>query len=128
MASGRLTRKIQRQPIVSTITPPSGGPPIAAAANVAPISPWYRPRSRGGTSPPTVDSASGTSPPAPMPCTTRNATSCDIVCAAPHSAEPTRKSAIAPMNGRRAPCTSTSFPYSGTVTVSASMYAVTIHE
>ncbi len=38
--SGRLTMNIQRQLALSAIRPPSGGPAIAAAAKVAPISPW----------------------------------------------------------------------------------------
>jgi hypothetical protein len=43
------------------------------------------------------------SPPPPMPCTARNAMSSAMVCAIPHSAEPARNTAIAPMNTRFAP-------------------------
>ena len=51
-----------------------------------------------------------------------------MFCARPHSAEPTRKIAIATSRAAGGPCASPSFPYSGTVTVEASMYAVKTHE
>jgi hypothetical protein len=49
-----------------------------------------------------IVSASENSPPAPRPCTARNAASCHIDSARPHSAEPTTKMLIAARkNGRR---------------------------
>ena len=48
--------------------------------------------------------------------------------ARPQSAEPTRKIEIETMKSVRRPWTSPSFPYSGTVTVEASMYEVMTQE
>ena len=101
---------------------------IDDAAKTAPISPCQRPRSRGGTMLPITASESGKSPPAPMPWTARKTTSCVIVCARPQSAEPSRKTTIAKRNRFFRPQASPSLPYSGTVTVEVSMYAVKTHE
>ena len=60
-----------------------------------------------------------------MPCSARNAINSPIDCAPPHSAEPSRKIEIETTNSRRRPYRSESFPYSGTVTVVVSRYAVT---
>ena len=92
---GRLTRKIHRHVVLSTMKPPTAGPMIDEAAKTAPISPCQRPRSRGGTMFPITASESGKRPPAPMPCTARKITSCVMSVAAPQSAEPTRKTTIA---------------------------------
>ena len=108
--------------------PPTAGPMIDEAANTAPISPCHLPRSRGGTMLPITASDSGKSPPAPIPCTARNSTSWVIECARPQSADPIRKTTIANRKRFLRPQTSPSFPYSGTVTVEVSMYAVKTHE
>jgi hypothetical protein len=50
------------------------------------------------------------SPPAPRPCTAREAISQPIDGAAPHSAEPVRKAPSAPRKTRLAPSTSQSLP------------------
>ena len=118
--TGRLTKKIQRHEALSTMNPPISGPMIEAPAKTEPISPWYLPRSRGGTIIPTIASVSGKRPPAPTPWTARKMTSCIMFCARPQSAEPTRKIEIATMNSGLRPCASPSFPYSGTVTVEPS--------
>ncbi len=59
-------------------------------------------------------------PPAPRPCSARNAMSWSIECARPDSAEPTRKMMIAITSQRLRPYRSPSLPYSGVVTVEAS--------
>ena len=59
-------------------------------------------------------------PPAPRPCSARNAISWSIECAWPDSAEPTRKITIAVISSRLRPYRSPSLPYSGVVMVEAS--------
>ena len=59
-------------------------------------------------------------PPAPRPCSARNAMSWSIECARPDRAEPARKITIAIMSQRLRPYMSPSLPYSGVVTVEAS--------
>ncbi|CAM5378163.1 hypothetical protein SRIMM317S_06199 [Streptomyces rimosus subsp. rimosus] len=64
------------------------------------------------------------SPPPPSPCTARKAMSCSIDCAAPHSAEPSRKVATAPRKTFLAPRESQSLPYRGSAAVAASENAL----
>ena len=90
--------------------PPTAGPMIDDAAKTAPISPCQRPRSRGGTIAPITASESGKRPPAPMPWIARKTISSVIPCAAPQSAEPTRKIVIAISSSGRRPWTSPSRP------------------
>jgi hypothetical protein len=73
--TGRFTKKIHRHEALSTMKPPISGPMIDAPAKTDPISPWYFPRSRGGTIIPTIASVSGKSPPAPTPWIARKMTS-----------------------------------------------------
>ena len=76
----------------------------------------------------TIAIASVISPPAPSPCSARNAISSPSDWAAPLSAEPVRKTTIAAWNSRLRPYRSLIRPHSGIVTVAASRYAVTTHE
>ncbi len=65
------------------------------------------------------------SPPPPSPCTARKAISWSMSCAAPQSAEPSRKVATAPRKTRFAPRESQSLPYRGSAAVAASENALT---
>src|SRR5215471_2473703 len=76
----------------------------------------YWPRSRGDTRSPMVAIAPVSKPPAPRPCSARNAMSWSIECARPDSAEPIRKMTIAVMSQRLRPYRSPSLPYNGVVT------------
>ena len=85
------------------MNPPTAGPMIDAEAKTEPIRPCHRPRSLGGTIAPITASDSESRPPAPSPWTPRASTSSVISCAAPQSADPTRKMAIATRNSGRRP-------------------------
>ena len=56
-------------------------------------------------------------PPAPSPCSARNPINWDMLCAAPDSAEPTRKITIETRNTDLRPYRSPSFPQMGVDTV-----------
>ena len=66
--SGRLTRKIQRQPSVSTRKPPSGGPTLRPMYTAITLMPSARPRSCGGKTAVTMAAEVATSraPPAAL--------------------------------------------------------------
>ncbi len=91
-------KKIQRQLVLSTITPPSAGPAIEPTANVTATRPCQRPRARGGTIRPIVACVSANSPPAPTPWTARNTISSTIPQASPQRTDPSRKIPIATTN------------------------------
>ena len=59
-------------------------------------------------------------PPPPAPWTARNAISCVMSCAAPHSTDPAKNSKIAACSTILRPYRSPSFPYTGPTTVEAS--------
>ncbi len=59
------------------------------------------------------------SPPPPSPCTARKAISWVMSCAAPHSADPTRKITMAVWNSLLRPYWSPSLPHSGVAAVAA---------
>jgi len=121
-------KKIQCHDSRSVIIPPSTGPSTLVTANTMAIEPWRRARSFGGTRSPMMICASGMKPPEPMPWMARNAISCVMLCAKPHSTEPSRKVASAVKIIGRRPYWSASLPYSGIVAVDASTYAVTTHD
>ncbi len=97
--------------------PPASGPATMATAIIAAMYPWYRPRSRGGTRSPMIAIAPTSNPPAPSPCNARNPISCPMVCAAPDSAEPARKTTIEVRNTPLRPYRSPTLPHSGVETV-----------
>ena len=68
-----------------------------------------------------VASAPTMSPPAPTPCSARNAISWSIECDTPDSAEPIRKITMAIMSSRLRPYWSPSLPYSGVAMVEVRM-------
>jgi hypothetical protein len=71
------------------------GPSTLEVPNTAMKKPWYRERSRGGTMSPMIASASDIRPPAPMPCSARNAASWYIESARPQSMDPATKTPMA---------------------------------
>src|SRR6185437_15223736 len=99
-ASGRLIRKIQRQPIEPTIQPPRNGP-IAPAT---PPSPDQAPMARGRSSGLNVDwmmaSEPGVSSAPPMPCSARAAMSTPMSGATPQISEASANQ-ITPMRNTR---------------------------
>ncbi len=91
IAIGRPTKKFQRQPRVSVMTPPSSGPPTVATAMTAPKRPAYLPRSRGLMMSAITIWLSAARPPAPMPWNTRIVMSVPVSCENPATAEATTK-------------------------------------
>ncbi len=87
---GTFTKKIQCQPTVSVMTPPSAGPTRAENPKTAPKRPWYLPRSAGEKRSPITAREIGKSAPAPMPWIPRKRISCSIVWLRPDRADPTR--------------------------------------
>lgn len=108
--SGRFTRNTHRQPSASMRAPPIGGPRPAAMAPAAPhrLTPCAR-RSAGKAST-TSPSEAGTRTAAPMPCSTRNATSSPTLSAIAHSPDATVNNATPKMNTRLRPIRSASLP------------------
>ena len=92
------------------------------------MTPWYLPRSRGGTTSLMIAIDSTISPPPPMPCSARKEISSIMLCAWPHSAEPIRKIRMQIWKTVLRPNMSPSLPHSGVVAVEASMYAVTTQD
>ena len=94
-ATGSDTKKFQRQPHASVMTPPSSGPPIVASAMTAPNRPMYRPRSRGLMMSAMSTWLRAARPPAPIPCTARKAISISGDCEKPAAAVARTKITIA---------------------------------
>ena len=105
---------------MSTKKPPISGPITLVTPKTAPKKPWYRPRSRGGTTSPTMVWAPTMSPPPPMPCSARKMISSVIVWDSPASTDPIRKMTIAAWKNIFRPYRSPSLPQSGVETVEAS--------
>ena len=101
--------------------PPMSGPAIIAAGITAIITPWYLPRSRGGTSIPMIDMTPTIRPPAPRPWMPRKSTSWAMSWLVPHSAEPSRNNAIEARKVRLRPKMSPSLPQIGVAIVVARM-------
>ena len=68
---------------------------IVETPNTAPKKPWYLPRSRGGTTSPTMASVDTIRPPPPSPCRARNVISSVMFWLIPQSAEPIKNTAMA---------------------------------
>ena len=83
---------------------------MAATPQTPEKRPCMRARCSNEKMSPIMMNASGISPPAPSPCSARNAISCPMFCACPHSTEPTRNSAMATMKTGLRPRTSDSLP------------------
>ena len=117
MPKGRFIQKIQRQPKVSVMKPPTGGPtsgPISAGmvsqASASTSSDLGTVRSR-------MMRPTGTIMAPPMPCRPRAATRPPSEVAKPQASEPRVKTAIATRNTWRAPNRSASQPLMGMNTV-----------
>jgi hypothetical protein len=84
-----VTTKTARQEIAETRTPPSTGPRAIEMPNIAAKTPIAWARSRGSSNTlRTIDIATGLSIAAPIPCTTRKATSNSRLGASAHSNDP----------------------------------------
>ena len=64
---GKLTKKIQRHEVLSTIAPPISGPSTLLIVKTLVMNPTYLPRSRGGTMSPIMANESENNPPPPIP-------------------------------------------------------------
>ena len=108
-----LIRKIQRHEAKVTIAPPNNGPamrPMVGGTVNQTIAATMRAL---GTLRSRISRPTGTIMAPPRPCSTRNSTRLVSELAAPHSAEPSEKKAIAPQKTRRAPKRSAHQPLSG---------------
>ena len=108
-----LIRKIQCHDAISTSQPPSVGPtsgPIKPGSVTNVIARRNSPR---GNERSTASRPTGSSIAPPMPCTTREPTSCVSVCEYAQSSEPSVNVAIAAKNTRRVPKRSASQPDAG---------------
>jgi hypothetical protein len=88
-----LIRKTQRHESWSVMKPPRSGPKTLETPHTPLNSPCIRARSSSVKMSPMMVIASGTSAPAPIPCTARDTMSWVIVCETPHAAEPIRNTA-----------------------------------
>ena len=125
--SGTFTQNTHRQPTESVSPPPTTGPPMAAAANTAPMTPSTRARRLGATTSATTASTRISRPPPPRPCSTRAAITISIEGATPPTIEPATNTNSAAVNTRRRPTRSPSRPRIGMTTAPASTYPVPIH-
>jgi hypothetical protein len=113
-AIGRLTRKIVRQPTLSTSNPPRTGPPAMPTLEMPPQAARATRRSRpAGNMWVIRASEQGIRRAAPSPCTARAAIRTAIVGAAAHPAlatpktpRPIRKARLAPIRSDQAPIVS----------------------
>lgn len=99
-----------------------------ATPKMAPIAPWYLPRSRSGMTSAISAIAVTSRPPAPMPCIPRQAISIVMFVAGPHRNEPVMKMITDAWKTTLRPKRSPNLPTSTVATVSASRYAVTTHD
>ena len=108
--------------------PPSSGPSTVVTPNTAPSAPWYLPRSRSGMTSAISAVAVTARPPAPRPCTARQAISQVMLPANPQNADaPTNRPAETWKTSLRLN-RSPNLPASTVDTVSASRYDDTTHD
>lgn len=88
--SGRLSRKIHRQPALDEVAsaPPLSGPTPLARATAAPNMPWYFPLCRRDTTSETMTCATVIRPPPPTPEMARKTMSWIAVCESEEAREP----------------------------------------
>jgi hypothetical protein len=125
--SGRLTRKIARQPIHAIRRPPSEGPSAVPTADIVPRSPIAAPVLSFATVSPTNAIVSASMTAAPRPCSARAATSIQSVGARPHRAEAAVNTMMPALSSLLRPATSPSRPTLTTSVVVAMRYARTTH-
>ena len=109
-ASGRLTRKTNRQVVASISQPPRNGPAAPAMPASPDQAPMARPRSAGTNDAVMMARLPGVSRAPPMPCSARAATSISTFGASPQSAEATANQMVPMMKIRRRPYRSASEP------------------
>ncbi|AJX69446.1 major Facilitator Superfamily domain protein [Burkholderia pseudomallei MSHR840] len=121
--SGRLTKKMLRQPNCAISTPPITGPAAIEIAPDAVHQPTARARSRGSCAHAWLSSASefGSIAAAASPCSARAAMSVAAFAAMPQTNDATAKSASPAANSRRAPNRSPSAPADSIRPASASV-------
>ena len=102
-AIGMLIQNTIGQIVCATRNAPRSGPMIEPIAHTLESQPWMRARSTGVYMSPTTVCASGTSPPAPVPCTTRKTINDTMPPAKPHMSEPNRNSPTAMSSMRLRP-------------------------
>ena len=118
-AGGRLMKKIQRQPPVSTIAPPISGAAAVAIAEKADQVPIALPRRPGSKQLVMIARLPGTSSAPPTPCRIRAASSMSSDVARPHHKEASANTAVPIANTRRRPNRSPKAPPIMTSAVSA---------
>ena len=116
---GTLTRKIQRQDALSTISPPMTGPRIGPSSIGTPTIDITRPTRAGPAVRVRIVMPAGMIMPPPRPCTTRNRMIDSADQARPASTEPTMNIAIEPMYSRLVPNRSAAQPDSGMTVANA---------
>src|SRR2546425_11356988 len=84
---GTFTQKIQCQPSVWVMSPPTIGPDATASPPMPPQTPTMVPRFSGGKAVVRMVRLKGMTMAAPMPCTTRAAMSCSGVADSAHATE-----------------------------------------
>ena len=94
MPMGRLMRKIQRQPMESTMKPPSGGPTVRPMYTAMTLMPRARPRSCGGKTAVTIAAEVAPMSAAPPPWTMRETMSQAPFMLTAHSSEATVNTAM----------------------------------
>ncbi|PBC71282.1 hypothetical protein BX265_5879 [Streptomyces sp. TLI_235] len=109
-ATGRLSRKIHRQPGPSTSHPPRNGPTAAATPPSPDQAPTAAPRSSAWNTACSMASEPGVSSAPPTPCSARAAISTSMFGAAAQNAEATANQATPIRNTRRRPYRSPSEP------------------
>ena len=126
-ATGTLRKKIQRQPSVSTMVPPTRGPNASATEAAAAIVPRARPRRFCGKLVVMRAMAAGPMSAAPAPWKALAPMSHESVIDSPHSMDATMKVPTPIRNTRRRPNMSAMRPAAATPAAAASRYAVIVH-
>ena len=108
--TGTLTKKIQFQPMLSTIRPPASGPIASASAETPAQMPIAWPRCFGGNVAVMIESVAGFINAAPMPCTARAPIRKPAFGAKPHASDDNEKTARPMMKILRRPKRSASLP------------------
>ncbi len=108
--TGTLMKKIQFQPMSSTISPPTSGPIARASADTPAQIPIAVPRCRGGNVTVMIESVAGFISAAPTPWTTRAPIRVGASPARPQASEEAVKTASPATNTSRRPNRSASLP------------------
>ena len=126
-ATGRLTKKNQRQPSRSVRAPPTRGPTAEPAAPMAAQIAKARPRRPSGKTSPTIESGLVENSATARPCTQRPAMSTPMLGARPHMAEPSANRRTPTRSTLRRPTRSPSRPKAMSGAISARLNPLTVH-